>query len=147
MFKTCTHLQHRTTMKSLALTFGIALLIGQQKITPVDSGGNTEHGKYLVENVAMCIQCHTPREENGDLALSRMLFGAPVPVSRPYPFQRWAEYAPRIAGLPQYTEEQMLKLLTTGIGRDGTPLRAPMPPFRLTQQDALDVVAYLKSLP
>jgi mono/diheme cytochrome c family protein len=26
-----------------------------------------ERGKYLVENVAMCVECHTPRNANGEL--------------------------------------------------------------------------------
>ena len=33
-----------------------------------NSGGQTqiERGRYIVENVAMCELCHTPRTENGD---------------------------------------------------------------------------------
>jgi hypothetical protein len=40
----------------------------------------------------------------------------------------------------------MIKLLTTGIWRDGKPLRAPMPQFRMNRSDAEAVVAYLRSL-
>src|SRR5689334_1009729 len=29
----------------------------------------------------MCIECHTPRDDNGDLVTSRYLEGAPIPVS------------------------------------------------------------------
>ena len=139
-------------MKQTLLILGIIAVVaaatGQQRTTtPADDSRSRERGRYLVENVAVCVQCHTPRSENGDLLFSRMLLGAPVPVTKPYPLQQWAEYAPRIAGLPQYSEEQMLKLLTVGIGRDGTPLRAPMPTFKMTSQDAQDVAAYLKSLP
>jgi hypothetical protein len=53
---------------------------------------------------------------------------------------------PRIAGLPGYTDELAIRLLTQGaIKRDGTQLRSPMPPFRMTPQDAADVIAYLRS--
>lgn len=108
--------------------------------------GNTDHGKYLVEHVAMCIQCHTPHMENGRLIREQLLMGAAVPVTSPFDGVLWANTAPRIAGLPQYTEEDAVRLLTTGIGRNGNPLRPPMPPFRMNDQDAKDVVAYLKSL-
>src|SRR5271170_326525 len=36
-------------------------------------------GKYLVESVAICGQCHTPRDGNGNLDRARWLQGAPVP--------------------------------------------------------------------
>src|SRR5437763_7909425 len=32
-------------------------------------------GKYIVENVAMCPQCHTPRDDNGRLHRSHPLEG------------------------------------------------------------------------
>jgi mono/diheme cytochrome c family protein len=108
--------------------------------------GDRARGEYLVRHVAMCVQCHTPRDENGDLIASKLLDGAAVPVSRPWQGKAWAEFAPRIAGIPQYTDEQAMTLLTTGIGRTGKELRAPMPPFRLAQQDARDIIAYLRSL-
>jgi mono/diheme cytochrome c family protein len=58
----------------------------------------------------------------------------------------WPLLAPRIAGNPPGTDEDMVKLLTTGIGRDGRQLRPPMPQFRLTVEDARAVVAYLRTL-
>ncbi len=131
----------------LLLTCGIVLSVGQQKKNAEPStNGNAEHGRYLAENVAMCVQCHTPREANGDLIRSRAFAGAAVPINRPSQFLGWAEFAPRIAGLPQYSEDQMLTLLMTGVGREGKPLRAPMPTFKMTRQDAEDVVAFLKTV-
>ncbi len=108
--------------------------------------GNVEHGKYLVERVAMCIQCHSPRDEQGAIIGPQLLMGAPIPFTSPFRNQQWANTAPRIAGLPQYTVEEGVKLLTTGISRTGKPLMPPMPPFRMTEQDARDVIAFLKSL-
>ena len=59
----------------------------------------------------------------------------------------WAN-VPRNKGLPGYSDEQALRLLTEGaIGRDGKQLRPPMPRFRMTPQDAADVIAFLRSLP
>ncbi|MDH3251540.1 MAG: cytochrome c [Ignavibacteria bacterium] len=105
-----------------------------------------ERGRYLANDVAMCVQCHSPRDGNGDLIRSQLFSGAAVPVSAPWLSQPWAEFAPRIASLAQYSDEQALVLLTEGISRTGRPLRAPMPPFRMSPQDARDIISYLRSL-
>jgi hypothetical protein len=69
-----------------------------------------------------------------------------MPVRPPWA-NDWPVRIPRIAGLPGYTDELAIRLLTQGaIKRDGTQLRLPMPRFRMTPQDAADVVAYLRSL-
>ena len=106
-----------------------------------------ERGKYIVENVAMCERCHTPRDENGNPERSNWLNGGPVQMKQTYPTPTWAEREPRIAGAPPGTDEQIITLLTTGISRTGAPPNLPMPPFRMTRQDAEAVLAYLKSLP
>lgn len=104
-------------------------------------------GKYLVMHVAMCVQCHTPRNKQGELDQSQLLKGAPIPLESPFSSPTWAFEAPKIAGLPGgWTEEDLVRLLQTGRGPRGMPPRLPMPPFRMTQEDASAVAAYLKSL-
>lgn len=111
-----------------------------------DTGDPVARGEYLVHHVAMCVQCHTPRNLRGELERSRLLQGAPVPVDSPYPNDPWAYAAPRIAGLTPWTEEQIVTLLTTGARPTGERPKPPMPPFRMSREDAEAVVAYLKSL-
>lgn len=105
-----------------------------------------KRGQYLVEDVAMCWTCHTPRTEDGQPDRSRWLMGGPVPYRPAAPTADWAEIAPRLAGLPPGTDEQFVTLLTTGIARTGRPPRPPMPAFRMTRQDAESVLTYLKSV-
>lgn len=105
-----------------------------------------EHGRYLVENVGMCGQCHSPRNDQGQLLTDKWLKGAVVPVSTPKGYQKWAYKAPRIAGLPQHTDDEFVRLMTTGINRDGKEALPPMPPFRITEADARAIAAYLRSL-
>ncbi|MEO8167087.1 MAG: c-type cytochrome [bacterium] len=124
----------------------VVTVYSQQKADGIQVGKNVERGRYIAENVAMCIQCHTPREASGELIRSQAFHGAPVPVGRPVVISSWAEYAPRIAGLPQYTTEQAIILLTSGIARDGKALRSPMPTFKMTREDAEAVASYLKSV-
>ncbi|MEO1368251.1 MAG: hypothetical protein AAFX50_13850, partial [Acidobacteriota bacterium] len=74
-----------------------------------------ERGRYLVEGVGMCGQCHSARNAAGELKKSDWLGGAPVPVTMPPTWAKpWAYRAPRIAGLPQHTDEEFVKLMTTG---------------------------------
>jgi mono/diheme cytochrome c family protein len=108
--------------------------------------GNAEHGRYIVEHVAMCIECHSGRDAKGNILSSQLYLGAPIPFAPPWP-NDWAMRAPRNKGLPGYDDAQALRLLTQGaIGRNGENLRPPMPRFRMNVQDASDVIAYLRSL-
>jgi len=110
------------------------------------SKGDVARGKYIVEGVAMCGQCHTPRDSNGNLEQNHALEGAAVILGPPNPDPNWPLKAPRIGGNPPAGDEDMVKLLTTGIWTDGKPLRFPMMPFRMNEADARAVVAYLKSM-
>jgi mono/diheme cytochrome c family protein len=104
-------------------------------------------GKYIVEGVAGCGYCHTPRDKNGDPDRAKWLAGAPVFYEPAQPVAGWPITAPRLAGVPPGTDEEIITLLTTSISRDGKPPRSPMPRFHMTRADAEAVLAYLKSLP
>ncbi|MFN7982158.1 MAG: hypothetical protein U0Q11_09890 [Vicinamibacterales bacterium] len=103
-------------------------------------------GRYIVEDVATCWRCHSPVLQNGERDTTHWLMGGQVGVTPTVPSGNWAIVAPRIAGVPPGTDEQIVHLLMTGISRNGGRLRLPMPQFRMSQSDAEAVVAYLKSL-
>jgi mono/diheme cytochrome c family protein len=105
-----------------------------------------EKGKYLAEQVAMCVQCHSPRDAKGELDRLSLFKGARIPIASPFPNKPWALYAPRIAGLPGWEEQDFITLLVTGSRPTGEIPRAPMPPFRMSPEDAAAIAAYLKSL-
>lgn len=108
--------------------------------------GDVDHGRYLVERVAMCAECHSSRDEKGDIIEDKRFMGGPIPFRPPWP-NDWAIQAPRNGGLPGYTDELAIRLLTQGaIDREGRQLRPPMPRFRMTPQDAADAVAYLRTI-
>ncbi len=110
------------------------------------ASGSVARGKYIVVGVAHCGDCHTPKLSNGEPDYSRWLAGAPVPYLPARPSDDWPILAPRLAGAPPATDQQMVTLLTTGIWINGKPLRTPMPRFQMTTEDAQAVLAYLKSL-
>jgi mono/diheme cytochrome c family protein len=103
-------------------------------------------GKYLVESASLCNDCHTPRDDKGALIMSKTLQGAPIGSSPIHPMP-WADFAPRIAGLPEnFTRAQMVTFLETGKRPDGSTPRPPMPPYRFNHEDALAVTAYIGSM-
>lgn len=108
--------------------------------------GENARGEYIVNNVAVCGQCHTPRNAMGEPDRSKSLEGAPLWLASTQPVENWPLSAPRIAGALPGTDDEMLKLLTTGIWKKtGTHLRPPMPQFRMSREDAEAVISYLKS--
>ncbi len=128
------------------LAFASTALLALPKGKTEAPASKMERGEYIVEHLSRCTQCHTPRDENGDLVRTRLLEGAPIPVSSPFPGQTWAYRAPNIRGMLGYTDEEGVRLLTDGITRNGTPPRPPMQQFGMNREDAEAVVAYLKSL-
>jgi mono/diheme cytochrome c family protein len=131
----------------ILLGVGFLLLIQKALHAASESGDSVTRGKYIVDHVAMCVECHTPRNDKGEIVSAEYLKGAPVPVNRPpYPNMKWAIKAPGIVGLTGYTKQQGIRLLTEGITSDGRIPNPPMPQFRLTRSDAEAVVDYLKSL-
>jgi mono/diheme cytochrome c family protein len=146
-------LNRLSLMSFLAFTVAIIPAAAQEKAAgsakAAASGGNStlvERGRYIVENVAMCELCHTPRDGNGNPDKSHWLGGGPTQLRPAYPSPYWTFIEPRIAGRPPGTDADFIKLLTTGIARTGMPPNPPMPPFRMTRADAEAVLAYLKSL-
>jgi mono/diheme cytochrome c family protein len=113
-------------------------------------------GKYLVHNVAACIGCHSPVQEDkpgeppieGKLGAGRDfgdLPGFPGHLRAP-------NLTPdKETGIGNYTDGEVLRAMREGIGRDGHVLFPQMPyatyAKTLSDDDALAIIAYLRSLP
>jgi mono/diheme cytochrome c family protein len=117
---------------------------GQDKKDGLET--NVARGKYLVEGVARCGQCHTPLDSEGNPDRTRWLQGAPIIWLSPTHDSNWPINAPRIGGTPPASDADMIKLLMTGIWTTGSHLRSPMPQFRMDINDAEAVIAYLKTV-
>lgn len=108
--------------------------------------GSVARGKYLVEQVAMCADCHSPRGPKGEFIRERWLQGAPLDFKNTVPMPKWSEVAPPLAGLPGWSEAEIVTLLTTGKDQKGEFPDPPMPAYRMSREDASAVAAYLASL-
>lgn len=142
-------------MKICAAALFVVLLIAlpllsqkphQRGATAKSSAALVKRGEYLVNNVGLCADCHSPRNEKGEYVRNKWLMGSPLFFKPTVPMPAWAEVAPRIAGLPGWSDEQAVRFLTSGVGPNGSPARIPMPPFRFSREDAEAVTAYLKLL-
>ncbi len=120
-----------------------------QKTTaaPAANQSQIDRGKYLVENVGMCEECHTPRDANGNLDESRRLQGAAIWIVPVHPMTNWAMRAPALAGLPGFTDAEAETILEQGIGPNGLPIQPPMHVYHMTPADAQAIIAYLRSMP
>jgi len=104
-----------------------------------------KRGAYLVNNVARCGDCHTPRNEKGELDETKHLEGAPTWFTSNIKFKKWDKKAPDITAsgkATSWSEEKLVTFLSTG-----QKANMPMPQYNLTVEDAKAVTAYLRSLP
>ncbi|MBZ4418099.1 c-type cytochrome [Myxococcus sp. RHSTA-1-4] len=121
---------------------------------PAVSAAALERGRYLVEHVLACGSCHSERD------WSR--YGGPV-TGAPLSGACWDESwelpgrvcAPNITsdpehGIGRWTDEELMRALRDGTGRDGKTL-FPLMPFllyrELSDADARAVIAWLRQVP
>ncbi len=106
-----------------------------------------ERGKYLVTSVGECSDCHSPRLKDGRIDETRLLQGAVLGFAPTVPMPAWAPKSPAIAGGPEgWTRDELVTFLETGKNPQGQFARPPMPPYRLSSEDARAAADYLLSL-
>lgn len=109
-----------------------------------------ERGKYLVESIMGCGNCHTPQGPNGPV-LDRALSGGP-PIEEDKLFTALpSNITPDPeTGLGKWTDVQIKHAIREGKRPDGTTIGPPMP-FgqyrRIADADLDAVVAYLRTVP
>ena len=109
-----------------------------------------ERGEYLVEGIAGCGNCHTPRDEDGQLIQSQNMAGSYV-IEEPI----FTAYAPNITpdletGVGSWTDDELVRAIREGVHRDGQILGPPMAfeSYRqISDTDINAIVAYLRTVP
>ncbi|HUN40765.1 MAG TPA: cytochrome c [Acetobacteraceae bacterium] len=127
----------------------VALLVGVAGAARA-ADQRVERGHYLVQ-FGGCNDCHTPGYFMGKPDMSRYLGGSDVGFSIPGQgvFVGRNLTPDKATGLGNWTVEQIVTAITTGVRPDGRIL-APIMPWRglsqLTHADATDIALFLKSL-
>ena len=114
-----------------------------------------ERGRYLVESILGCGNCHTPKSPTGEPIMERNMAGG-ITVTAP-PFSGMASNITpdRETGIGTWTDAEIERALVEGVrpGRGrlpNTPLAAVMPAsfFKaLLPRDLNAIVAYLRTVP
>ncbi len=107
-----------------------------------------ERGRYLVNTVMTCQNCHTPKGPQGDIA--EMAFAGGLRFDEP-PFTVTASNITqdRETGIGSWTAAQIKSFMTTGVRPNGVPVVPLMPTGYykiLTPSDLDAIVAYMQSI-
>jgi mono/diheme cytochrome c family protein len=113
-----------------------------------------QRGKYLVENVIACPECHTPRLPNGQLDMSKYMAGDTTCFAGPPNDCIYVRnLTPHATGLGNRTDEDIKKMFVEGIrpAATGDVALHPIMPYyvfgNMDPEDADAIVAFLKTLP
>ena len=122
---------------------------GGTSAVPVAKEDPVARGRYLV-TIMSCNDCHTPGNFYGAPDSTRRLSGSDIGWVGPWGVVHARNLTPDSTGIGSWTAEQIVHTLKTGNTPDGTQL-APIMPWmnfaNLTDDDAMAIAAYLKSLP
>jgi len=111
----------------------------------VQPPGDTERGRYLVEAIGHCAECHTPRSALGGLQSNRWMAGAPDPSGKG-----------KVPGLTpvqlDWSEDDIAYYLETGFTPDfdsagGGMVAVIEGTAKLPPEDRQAIAAYIKALP
>ena len=126
----------------------LVLLCAQLAFGQSAKNGQFERGRYLVQRVGMCGDCHTPLTWFGTPDLDHSLAGARGGL--------WGG-GPNLTpdgktGLGDWSEDDIASLLKDGSTPDGDYVGGAMAEIvrntaRLTDEDRRAIAAYLKNLP
>jgi mono/diheme cytochrome c family protein len=120
-----------------------AVATGARAETPL------ERGKYLVETIMACGNCHTPQGPDGPIK-DRALSGGPPIEEDPHFIARPSNITPdRETGIGAWTDAEIVAAIRNGYAR-GKGVEAPVMPYYqyagMADRDVRDLVAYLRTL-
>jgi mono/diheme cytochrome c family protein len=128
------------------IAMGAALCVGAglaQAETPV------ERGRYLVESIAGCGNCHTPKGKRGQPVLAKKLAGGFTFKEKPFDAVAANITPDKETGIGSWTNAQIIRAIREGIRPDGSLIGPPMP-FELYRKisdtDVRAIVAYLRTV-
>lgn len=153
--RTLPPVQTRAPPHELPFPFSIRRLVGFWKLLFLDRSPIVDdparsplwnRGRYLVEAVAHCAECHSSRNMFGAIRPHTRFAGGPDPEG--------VGYVPNItpAGIGHWSDDQLMTLLGAGKMPDGRTVGSTMNDVvlntaQLPETDRRAIIAYLRTLP
>jgi mono/diheme cytochrome c family protein len=132
-----------------AAVLGLGLFAAAAQAQPAETTRLVERGRYLVEAIMACGNCHTPQGPQGPVAAKALAGGLPF-VEKAFNAVAANITPDPETGIGRWTDAQIVTAIREGKRPDGSLIGPPMP-FALYRQigdrDAQAVVAYLRSVP
>jgi mono/diheme cytochrome c family protein len=131
------------------LAIGLLALASGLAAAQAQNGAPVARGKYLVDTVMTCQNCHTPRGPNG-LVLDKDLSGGMRFDEPPFDVTAANITSDKETGLGSWSVDDIKKLLITGVRPNGVPVANVMPTgfYRILTDDDLNAIAaYVHSVP
>ncbi len=131
------------------LAIGLLALACSVAAAQAQNGASLARGKYLVDTLMTCQNCHTPRGPNG-LVLDKDLSGGAHFDEPPFDVYAANITSDKETGIGSWSVDDIKKLLTTGVRPNGVPVANVMPTgfYRILTEDDLNAIAaYVHSLP
>ncbi|QGM99537.1 cytochrome c [Methylocystis parvus] len=124
--------------------------MGASALTAGDSAAaDLSRGQYLVEALAACDNCHTPRGPNGYDLSARFSGGSQTFAGKDY-VARGSNISPdKETGVGDWGDDELSAAIVAGVGRDGQLAPAmPSDSYRaLTNADRNAMIAFLRASP
>jgi cytochrome c553 len=112
--------------------------------------GSVERGRYLMQSVVACGNCHFQRGPRGEPLPEKGLSGGMVFDEPPFKAHA-ANITPDLeTGIGRWTDAQLARAIREGIRPDGSVIGPPMPIEyyrRMADDDLAAIIAYLRAQP
>ncbi len=133
----------------VVLTF--AVMVASISGSAAQAQAPAERGRYLVEGILTCGNCHSPRGPGGVVDAARLYSGGPQTWDEPPFTVKGSNITPDMeTGIGKWNEEQIRRAISEGVRPSGVRL-APIMPYAFykafTPADLDAVIAYIRSVP
>ena len=131
----------------IGLRAALGLVLGAVATLPAQAESRLERGRYLMQSVVACGNCHTPQGPNGPLPGMELAGGLKIEDK---PFTAYSSNITRDedTGIGNWTDAQIITAIREGQRPDGSLIGPPMPIglYRdMSDNDVKAIVAYLRA--
>ena len=136
-------------IRTLSVAAFLCTVIGMTMTNPASADALLDRGKYLMESIVACGNCHTPKGPDGRAIAGKELAGG-FAIDAPI----FHAVAPNITpdpetGIGRWTDDQIIDAIRNGKRPDGSIIGPPMPIafYRgMSDSDVRALVAYLRQV-